>query len=528
MSLSFDDLFKRNNLTTFCNKIFGLNDTNEFVLTTGDSILVDSISVKPSWKPDEWEYTKSVAWKSTDQNMANNLKEYLESLQDERLLLKESSGKSHYSVRLTLSGNKIGKSQYVSVLLNKIKKTKEFGSSGGGKVPAAIMTAMQELGSAWIFKRAIVDNKTWSNWREIIEDDETMKELKNIWKVKGKQDTIETEWIENFYIQNKTLIAEIGKPKYTEFNRETGYSLPGMRTSPPTFMDWISELVRDYAGISKKDNWNPADIWLIKNEDKHRKTIMDVLSGNKKGNSKQNLLEINMIMRTLFKEHEIFGISLKKVSGKQAKIEFVNHKEDFFKNLESLTFITDSMSCPLDLEIKNKIQTFSTQDSRIIVKNGSRAEYNFQIKANDSTKFTGLKFEPTAKGAAAARLGKATVELVLGLLKDHGINNFNKSPNDYPKSLKEFNDKKLVYQKYLTEMKKNGVDFRVSSVKEMIENIALVFTTQPHVANSKLMQITFVYHYATLSNDERDELGTDMVFSAMKMGRNYGPFAKIY
>ncbi len=43
-------------------------------------------------------------------------------------------------------------------------------SAGDGKVEASTMTRMQELGSAWVFKRAIQDNKTWSSWEDIKKD----------------------------------------------------------------------------------------------------------------------------------------------------------------------------------------------------------------------------------------------------------------------------------------------------------------------------------------------------------------------
>ena len=34
-------------------------------------------------------------------------------------------------------------------------------------VSAAVRTRMQELGSAWVFKRAIQDNATFKNWEDI-------------------------------------------------------------------------------------------------------------------------------------------------------------------------------------------------------------------------------------------------------------------------------------------------------------------------------------------------------------------------
>ena len=40
-----------------------------------------------------------------------------------------------------------------------------------------------------------------------------------------------------------------------------------------TFMEWVSDLVKEEFQIGQKDNWNPADIWLIQNEMKWRKQI---------------------------------------------------------------------------------------------------------------------------------------------------------------------------------------------------------------------------------------------------------------
>ena len=37
-------------------------------------------------------------------------------------------------------------------------------------LPDSTLTRMQELGSAWVFKRAIQDNAVWSSWEEIKED----------------------------------------------------------------------------------------------------------------------------------------------------------------------------------------------------------------------------------------------------------------------------------------------------------------------------------------------------------------------
>ena len=56
------------------------------------------------------------------------------------------------------------------------------------KVDATTMTAMQELASAWIFKRAIEDDEEFHSVSDITKDKKTYDELIKIWiqSSKGK------------------------------------------------------------------------------------------------------------------------------------------------------------------------------------------------------------------------------------------------------------------------------------------------------------------------------------------------------
>ena len=88
----------------------------------------------------------------------------------------------------------------------------------------AKLTQMQELGSAWVFKRAIQDNKTWKDWKDIEKDNDTFGELKKIWKKVGGVEwtsRVDDEWLESFYKQQKALLKEIGKLKITEERKKT-------------------------------------------------------------------------------------------------------------------------------------------------------------------------------------------------------------------------------------------------------------------------------------------------------------------
>ena len=185
-------------------------------------------------------------------------------------------------------------------------------------VSAATLTQMQELGSAWVFKRAIQDNVIFNSPNDIVNDKNTYKELLKIWKTVGKvdwDDEVDGEWVVNFYKQQKTLLQKIGKPTFTEFCRSSDYVLPGSKRGE-TFMEWVSDLVKKEFQISQKDNWNPADIWLIQNEAKWRREITKAYDNRdvrKKRTIEAELAKFNAIFRGLFRSRQIVGISLKKL-----------------------------------------------------------------------------------------------------------------------------------------------------------------------------------------------------------------------
>mgnify|MGYP003350917715 CR=1 FL=1 len=100
---------------------------------------------------------------------------------------------------------------------------------------AAELTRQQELGSAWILRRALKDNKTYTTWEDIL-DDPKYEELGG---KKGIYPTVDKEWLQTFFLQQKKMLEEFSNPRFTEFNREYG------------FMKYISDLVKNKFGISK-------------------------------------------------------------------------------------------------------------------------------------------------------------------------------------------------------------------------------------------------------------------------------------
>ena len=447
-------------------------------------------------------------------------------------------------------------------------------------VSSAVMTRMQELGSAWVFKRAIQDNATFNKAEDIKKDKDTFKQLEDIWEKIGKvkwSDEDDKEWLENFFEQHKALLPKIGNAKFTEFSRDGGprpqYILPGSNTGE-TFMDWVTKYIGKNFSISQKDNWNPADIWLIQDEKKWKDKIKAAMKTPRrsKGTSEYQLKQFNAIFRALFRTKQIMGISLKKVSG-TATFKPVNVTGKFFKVLETTEMNFVSAKCLLGTRGITKkeadkergrygFQTQDTQDTVITIEDpgitsGTKTTFKVQIKGNSSTGFSNLKFEPTQEGKSSARMGKATRELVIKLMDEYKIHKgpkgfWKEKWQDYPqkkdqggKGSNKKDEFAGVYQKdrpgmfygvkkdyfdMLTEMK-GEVDFGgvepIDAIMNLDETLGQV-RNQPWVANSKLQQLSWLYAFLQLNKKDRDAFCTDLIFLASKEGKAYGPFGKIY
>ena len=151
-----------------------------------------------------------------------------------------------------------------------------------------------------------------------------------------------------------------------------------------------------------------------------------------------------------------------------------------------------------------------------------------------------MKYEATAVGHGDARLGKATVELVVKAINDASSYTFEKEKTQYAKTCQEFYDDKGApagkgWQEIIHWLYNNRTTLKldlgdVSSKEECYTNMCLAFNEsgQAHVANAKLQELRWLYCFYHINNGDKDEFATNMVWLSMKAGRRYGPFAKIY
>ena len=386
--------------------------------------------------------------------------------------------------------------------------------------PTKAGTAEQEKGSAYIFDRVVSKNVNYKSWEDIVADVEAYDSL-----VKIFNGDVPDSWLISYYAQQKVLLKEVQPPKKSKFDHSGSNS----------FMEYITNLCLDnfnkQLGLGgKKDSWNPADIWIVSGNQKQIKQELE--------KSTTTIHELNSVLRQMYHDKRVMGISLKK-TGKVAYYEKVNLEQDgLIPNTKDYNYPAPMKSFVADFSIVPSEGMF-TQDVKIIV-DGDGKTFTFQIKANSSESTTGsnLKFEPTAKGAGMARLGKAPVDKVVKILKKDFNQTFENNYSEYPKNLEEFTNHpkgENYFKIKVLPALLPSITTDTKDVDTVISNIKKSFGAPKDRTTNvrcKLMGLDFFYKVSKLSEEDRREFITDMIFLAQKKAFTkvdyFGPFGKIY
>ena len=386
---------------------------------------------------------------------------------------------------------------------------RETSKKTGSKAPDAKTTEMQEKGSKYVFEYVLENKKSgYTNLQAFKSDQKMVDGLKKIYP------DVDDDWFDVFYKQHKVILDKFAGSQITKFDH----------SGKGSFMNKITEIINKNFGIAKKDNWNPADIWGVRGSSKD--VIIKVEEAVYGSIDSQTIQQLNSFMRVMYKSKELVGISLKKTSGKEAKWEEYN--------IEALTLneINDYKYNEINI-IYNLKATAATQalDTAVQLRqSGGGAEYNFQITSNDTSRDSqNLKFESKPIGSAKARGGKAQIKAVEALLDDNGVGGYKNRHQNYPKNIEEFGQSKKHYENMFNNIR-TKVTTDCKDGDEFVEVIVKIFVGEkPWVAQSKLMQLTFLDHALKVSPKKKyTEFWTDMLFISIKKGDRFGPFGKLY
>ena len=190
-----------------------------------------------------------------------------------------------------------------------------------------------------------------------------------------------------------------------------------------SFMKYISDLVvKEMNLYSRKDSWNPADIWLINTvrlkQDYIEKfdNIALNLKNGKYVDPKQAIREINKQLKIAFKQNVIVGISLKKSDGKKLNYDTFNMQTnpDDSKDLPNVNFDKIKLDCAYN----EKTGTFTSRTSYIFVKDAGDLAYKLAYKSNTGGKGN-ITYEFLPEGKATAFLGKVPKDRLQEFLKEN-------------------------------------------------------------------------------------------------------------
>ena len=198
------------------------------------------------------------------------------------------------------------------------------------------------------------------------------------------------DWHETFKLQATKLKAWLGTNKGYEYSRDAS---DGM-------MVFLEKIAINKCGVSTKDSWNPADIYLCRKTKKAEIKAELTRIGNLDVPKPQKLDMLNDYMRKMFVTRDLVGISLKKL-GRSATTEETNVTRQ--QTLKDITVVANSVKLDLDLATNGE---FNTGEMKMQIKVGDDI-VNVQIRAFSGGVRESTQMDMTGAGAAA-KLGKVS------------------------------------------------------------------------------------------------------------------------
>lgn len=325
----------------------------------------------------------------------------------------------------------------------------------------AIETAKQENASKVYFRKYIESAK-------IPSEAELFSEVVEVYPDLAKNLALRTAWMSTFQKQAEALKNYLG-------SNNKGYIYS--RDERNGFMSFIEDIAKSRCGVSTKDNWDPADIYMVKKtkEGVIRKKLDSI---TKNTDEMANIYSLNAYMRELIQSKDLLPVSLKAISKTKTKadLELSNMgkgkaKELIFENVGPLkcyaNFGTNSKT-PTEIDNGEIAGQFKAGESLV----------NWQTRNfNMSTPRGGVQTDLTPTGKdAGAKIGKASADAIddffsknyskLGIIRPV---NAGKDPHIplvgkwTPVTIKYWVD----FQKELSKLKVNGKDIDFGDMKVM-------------------------------------------------------------
>ena len=285
--------------------------------------------------------------------------------------------------------------------------------------------------------------------------------------------------------------------------------------------------------VSKKDSWNPADIWLVRGGPKFEEA-------KKKLQTSGTVLELNAVLKAAFHMSLIVGISLKKSSGKPGDLHYdLINLESKLKQLPHVYFKNYKIETPFDGD-KFEITTWN------IPLYNETGQLLALMRTGSNTTDTGNNtYEMKKAGAATAMLGKVDKTLLLGRLRRDGLTLDELPTWEEMKNLRPKNKGDVNYVHWTKVAQRiNRSDLFVYPDADNIAQQLLITGQQTPSStkgiekseSSTMQMLSFMDSITKIQKKKGkegvDELFEDFYYFAQKigavLGTEFGPFSKLY
>ena len=324
-----------------------------------------------------------------------------------------------------------------------------------------------------------------------------------------------SDWYNTFQLTKPAVVKIVGSL--------TNYEIIHDATDKSDFTSTIDKFVKK-ANLSKKDSWNPADIFVI-NKSK-RKSVTDDL---KKIVNTYDVSEglVNMFNDKIYKLYEkkiMYPISLKQITAEKANID----KNNIPGTVKVANFNIEiaKFNCNLTSEGKEiGLFTFNNTDTR--------KQINMQVRGfphSYGVAQTEITSDGTPTGGRLGKVSTKVVDNIMGLYNDARINSIRYFGTPKPFSDFDENKCKEVYGMYETVIKeskvKNEKNISYKEFKKLIE----VAKSKRSIAENMVMKIQGlkIMHFFVKNKKDLSTIMNKMINGAKKINPNNGFFIKIY
>ena len=306
----------------------------------------------------------------------------------------------------------------------------------------------------------------------------------------------------------------------------TSYDIIHDATDKSEFTSNIEKFLKK-VGISKKDSWNPADIFIVKKD--KRKEITDALEKMiETYDASEGLLNmVNDKIYKLYTDKQMFPISLKQITAEKANVDKNNVPGTVV--VANYNIEINKFNCNLTTEGK-EIGTFTflnktTQKKILMQVRGFPHSYG--------TAQTEITSDGTPTGGRLGKVSTKVVDNVMGLYKDARINSIRYFGTPKPFSNFDENKIKETYEMYQTVIKDSKVyNEKKISFKDFKNTIDVLQSDKrpSKVAENMVMKIQGlkIMHFFIKNKKDLSDIMNKMINGAKKISDTNGFFIKIY